>query len=245
MNPSIPIPSHDEDGSEGESDFQDLPAELPEGLSALLGTSDTVLQDQAWSAFVNTYSRIILHTARSMGSDYDAAMDRYAHVLEQLRGDDFRRLRTYVADGRGKFSTWLTVVARRLCLDHQRERYGRVRQGGDHGHDSSERRAVRRRLADLISEELDPERIGGPPDATPEAEFRARQLADAVSSAVSGLSGRDRLLLALRFQDDLPARQIADLMDFPTPFHVYRRIKSVLAALRQALEQRGFDDPTP
>ncbi len=229
----------------GDPDFQDLTRELPDGLRGLLDASDTVLQDQAWSAFVNTYSRIILHTARSMGGDYDAAMDRYTYVLEQLRYDDHRRLRTYVADGRGKFSTWLTVVVRRLCLDHQRERYGRVRQGGDHGHDSSERRAVRRRLADLISEELDPERMGGPPDATPEAELRARQLADAVSSAVSGLSGRERLLLALRFQDDLPARQIADVMDFPSPFHVYRRINRVLAVLRQALEQRGVDDPTP
>jgi RNA polymerase sigma factor (sigma-70 family) len=229
----------------GEHDFQDLTRRPPDELRTLLDADAAASKDHAWSAFVNAHSRIILHTARSMGGDYDAAMDRYAYVLEQLRCDDYRRLRTYVADGRGKFSTWLTVVARRLCLDHQRERYGRVRQGGHHGHDESERRAIRRKLADLMSEELDPERMGGSPDATPEAELRTRQLADAVSSAVSGLSGRDRLLLALRFQDDLPARQIADVMNFPTPFHVYRRINRVLAALRQALEQRGVDDPTP
>jgi DNA-directed RNA polymerase specialized sigma24 family protein len=44
-------------------------------------------------------------------------MDGYAYVLEALRSDDYRRLRAYAADGRSKFSTWLVVVARRLCLD--------------------------------------------------------------------------------------------------------------------------------
>lgn len=57
-------------------------------------------------------------------------MDRYAHVLDKLQVDDFRRLRTFVADGRGKFTTWLTVVVRRICLDHHRQRYGRVRERG-------------------------------------------------------------------------------------------------------------------
>ena len=82
-----------------------------------------------WRAFVEQHSRIIMHACRSVGSDYDVVMDRYAHVLEQLQQDGFERLRAYAPDGRGKFTTWLTVVVRRLCLDHHRGRYGREHFG--------------------------------------------------------------------------------------------------------------------
>jgi DNA-directed RNA polymerase specialized sigma subunit len=63
--------------------------------------------------------------------------------------------------------------------------------------------------------------------------------------AVGALEPRDRLLLRLRFDDDLSAREVADIMRFPTPFHVYRRLNKVLEILRHSLEQRGVDGPTP
>jgi hypothetical protein len=65
--------------------------------------------------------------ASSLGGDQDAVMDRYTDVLEQLRRNDCQRLRGYASDRRSKFTTWLVVVARRLCLDQHRQRYGRDR----------------------------------------------------------------------------------------------------------------------
>src|SRR5204862_509166 len=82
--------------------------------------------------------------ARSLTTDHDAAMDGYAHVLERLREHDCRRLRGYAPDGRTKFTTWLVVVARRLCLDFHRHRYGR---SDDPAPDAAAARAARRRLA--------------------------------------------------------------------------------------------------
>ena len=93
------------------------PSTLPPELTALFAARDPAEQARAWSAFLKTHSRVMMHAARVLGSDYDAMMDRYTFALEQLRQDDFRRLRAYVADGRGKFTTWLTVVVRRLALD--------------------------------------------------------------------------------------------------------------------------------
>src|SRR6185503_13736524 len=104
-----------------------MPDALPAALGSLLDAKDDAAREARWTDFIGTYSRLILHVTRSGGGLHDAAMDRYAFVLEQLRHDDFRRLRAYVADGRSEFSTWLVVVAQRLCRDHQRHRYGRFR----------------------------------------------------------------------------------------------------------------------
>ena len=63
------------------------------------------------------------------GPGYDDALDPYAYMLDALRRDGCRRLRGFCANGRGRFSTWLVVVARRLCLDHHRLPVGRRRAG--------------------------------------------------------------------------------------------------------------------
>ena len=212
----------------------DAPA--PE-LIRLLNAPDPPTRDAAWDAFVAAHSRLLLHTARSLNRDHDAAMDGYAYVLEALRSEDYRRLRAYAADGRSKFSTWLVVVARRLCLDFHRKRYGRAREVAP---ESRELRVARRRLVDLVSSEIDPDL--SPSDTDPAIELHARDRTSALEGALRALPARDRLLHALRFEEDLSAREIAQLMGFPTPFHVYRRLNAVLADLRQALRRRGVDE---
>jgi RNA polymerase sigma factor (sigma-70 family) len=210
----------------------------PPELARLFMASDPPTHDAAWAAFVTIHSRLLLHTARSLNHDYDAAMDGYAYVLEALRSDDYRRLRAYAADGRGKFSTWLVVVARRLCLDFHRKRYGRAREIGP---DGRELRAARRRLVDLVGEEIDPADLS-PAGTDPATELQARDRASALEAILGALPARDRLLLTLRFEEDLSAREIAQLMGFTTPFHVYRRLNALLAELRQALRRRGIDE---
>lgn len=209
----------------------------PQELARLLAAPDPPTREAAWDAFVASHSRLLLHTARSLNHDHDAAMDGYAYVLEALRSDDYRRLRAYTADGRSKFSTWLVVVARRLCLDFYRSRYGRAR---DVGADSRELRAARRRLVDLVGTEIDPDL--SPAGTDPAIELQSRDRAAALDASLHALAARDRLLLTLRFDDDLSAREIAQLMGFATPFHVYRRLNAVLADLRQALRRRGVDE---
>jgi len=60
-------------------------------------------------------------------------------------------------------------------------------------------------------------------------------------AALLALSPREKLLLALRFQDELSASRIARMLGMATPFHAYRQLNSVLARLRVALELRGID----
>lgn len=216
------------------------PEELPRELSLVLRAATGAGRDQAWAQFVETYSRLLLHTARHVSHDHDAAMDAYAFILENLQADDHRRLRAYSADKRGKFTTWLVVVARRLCLDFLRQRYGRVRPTVG-SHDLT--RATRARLVDLLGEEL--ESTAGVETENPETLLQATELKHALGSALAELSPRDRLLLALRFQDDVSARDIAAALNLPSQFHVYRRLKIVLGVLRERLARRGVMEPHP
>lgn len=215
----------------------------PPELAALLEQTDPDSRERAWSVFLDRYSDLILRAARSFGGDYDAAMDRYEHALDGLRRDDFRRLRAYAVRARSGFESWLVVVVRRMCLDHARARYGRDRHG--EARETEERRTLRRRLVDLTGVEVDPELLAGTADRNPERVVRRKELDEALASALSGLPPRDRLLLRLRYEDDLSVREVAEVLDLPSVFHVYRRLKKVLGELRRGLLARGIAGPEP
>jgi RNA polymerase sigma factor (sigma-70 family) len=220
--------SRPEQSSMGDSASSESARSLPSQVQHLLEATEGPAQEQAWSEFLDYYSRLILYVARQTPGDHDTIMDRYAYVAERLRERDCRRLRTYAADGRGKFTTWLTVVVRRLCLDHNRLKHGRTH--ADHG-----KPATPHRLVALVS--LDPEMMDRLPDREPSAdeELQRKEVLERLDAAVASLSPSDQLLLALRYQDHRSAREIASLLSLPTAFHVYRRLNRVHNLLRQAL----------
>jgi RNA polymerase sigma factor (sigma-70 family) len=218
------------------------PVVAPE-LSAVLGAASEAEREGAWVAFVREFSDQILRVARSLGGDHDLIMDRYTFVLERLREDGCRRLRSYARPAAGEFRLWLIVVVRRLCLDHHRQRYGRARESA-HGL-SDQNRAGRRRLADLVSERIDPEMLPASPHSAPDAALAHSERSRALAAALERLPPDDRLLLRLRFAEELPAREIAQLMRLPTVFHVYRRLDAVFRALRESLRDEGVVDAQP
>jgi RNA polymerase sigma factor (sigma-70 family) len=197
--------------------------------------------DAVWDEFLAQYSDTVLHTCRAVAHDRDAAMDAYAHSLAALREDECRRLRAYIPAPGVKFSSWLVVVTRRLVLDYFRQRYGRSRSDDT---DRQQAQTTRRRLEDLVADEIDPDQIVGETQA-PDALIRRRELELALTRALDELDPADRLLLALRFEDERPVREIARTLALPSVFHVYRRLGVVLSMLRRALENRGVDAAEP
>jgi RNA polymerase sigma factor (sigma-70 family) len=214
---------------------------LPAVLSRLL-PEDCPSAEEAWAEFIAAHSKLILYVARSLGGNHDAVMDRYACILEQLRADNFRRLRTYSADGRSEFTTWLVVVAQRICLDHRRARYGRFRAPEGDAAAREGEWAARRRLVDLLAAEVDLSSIADTRSDSPEDGVRVADLYHTLHTALAQLEPRDRLLIKLRFEDELPMPEIARSLRFPTRFHAYRRLTQVLGDLRHALENRGVRD---
>ena len=205
---------------------------LPIQLRHLLEAADRQACDHAWAEFLGSYSRLILYVARQKPRDDDGVMDRYAFVVEKLGENNYRRLRTFAADGRGKFTTWLIVVVRRLCLDHDRHKYGRAPAA--HSHPTTADRAVELIVDSAIMDKI----VDDAPLA--DEKLEKKQILEGLDTATARLNAGDRLLLALRYHDNRSARDIASIMSLPTPFHVYRRLTRIHDALREAL--RNFSD---
>lgn len=208
-------------------------------LSRLLEAHSAQDADVAWRAFMGEHSRLVLHVCRTVWRSHDDAMDAYAQVLEHLRSDDYRRLHEFARAPRSKVSTWLVVVARRICLDLYRRRYGRPGSDG-----AGDQRRARRRLQDLVAEQLELHDYGAA-DGDTDAPLRSNELHDALRRALGDLAAPDVLLLKLRFVDELPAQEIAKLIGYPTPFHVYRRLNALFAELRESLHRRGIESAAP
>ena len=219
-----------------------MPAPVPPQLSALLQASDDVSRSRAWTTFTEEYSRLLLQVARRNATSHDDAMDHYAFILDRLQQDEFRRLRAFAGEGRGKFTTWLVVVARRLCVDHHRQSHGRSRAPEDSSHNRSVNSAARRNLADLVAEEIDYERLEDPLADLPDARVLESERRQALVAAVERLELPDRLLLKLRFEDDVPIGQLAPMVGLTSRFQVNRRLKSILARLREELESGGITE---
>ena len=215
---------------------------VPRLLRDLLAAESAEGRNRAWDRFVRKHSRILLKVAFETKVGYDGAMDRYAITLEGLRADDFRRLRQYRPDGTTRFTTWLVVVARRLCLDHHRRVYGRPRRADDR---ALEERETRRRLVDFVAEEIDLETLTTLDEQGTDAGVRRRELTEALEASLETLDLEDRLMLRLRFEHETRVSEIARLLGKPTVFHVYRRIKKILSRLRSELEAHGVGGTKP
>ena len=211
----------------------------PLKLGQLLHASNDTVREAAWEELIAQHTRLILAVARSFGGDSDEAMDRYAFILEKLRESDFRRLRTFRPDAGARFSTWLTVAARRFCLDYHRSRYGRVRVASSA--ESALLRKLRRKLTDDDGDDRALETVADPSIRSGEHEAVTRERDSIVRDELKKLTAQERLLLALRFDNGLSAARIAAIVGSSSQFSVYRQLNSILARLRVALESRGVE----
>ena len=214
--------------------------QLPSSLVRLVRAESSLDSEQAWRAFTAEHSRLMLHACRTVWRSSDDVMDSYTEVLEHLRADDFKRLREFARDPRSKLSTWLVVVVHRVCVDVYRRRYGRRGSDG-----TLEQRRTRRRLQDLVAEQLELHELPVPESAHTDLPMRRLELHDALRASMAELRPADMLLLKLRFVDELSAAEIAPLLALPSPFHVYRRLNALLADLRRTLGRRGVESAMP
>ncbi len=210
---------------------------FPADLIRQLGAADADHRESAWKQLIDGHSDVLLRVARSLGGGHDVALDRFTYILERLREDGFRRVRAYRPDRGASFPTWLAVIGRRLCLDHHRHLFGRDRTT-DPNSPARILRAARRRLILGLFDPLD-----HPKAASVASEAPVEDRTGDLQPILDGLPPEDRLLLQLRFEQDLPAPRIAVIMGLPTGFHVYRRLRTVLGGLRLQLEALGIDSP--
>jgi RNA polymerase sigma-70 factor (ECF subfamily) len=79
------------------------------------------------------------------------------------------------------------------------------------------------------------------PTGNPEAQAEARQAAARIQAFCDGLDENRRTLLVLALFEDVPAREIAEMLGVPL-FTVYSRIRALRAELERFLEvERGLE----
>jgi RNA polymerase sigma factor (sigma-70 family) len=216
------------------------PPPYPVELTELLAALEPGARERAWGAFLERYSRLLLSVAFTFGPDYDRAMDRYAYMVEELQRQGHRRLRAYRPAGSARFTTWLTAVSRRLCIDHHRRCFGRTSRST-----RSDSHWTRCWLQSPSGDSTDIHSLPDPRVMDPGDALVHAECDDAVRRAILRLPASDARLLELWFQDQLPARHIAQILAFPTPFHVYRRVRAVCGTLRAELAQTGVGRDRP
>jgi RNA polymerase sigma factor (sigma-70 family) len=263
---------------------------IRESLRALSSDSPA----DAWAAFLDNYSPVILQVATLFESNADAVADCFLFVCEQLSKNGFRRLRKFQANGAASFSTWLRLVIRRLCIDWHRKEFGRSRIFESIGRLSDVDQAVFRTVFEdgtrpdsavsalrasfprLTQEELEEscERIQRSlssrqlwliaarkpklsslgvmladdgislqdqirdPAPDPETLAADKERRAALDRALAELAAAERLLIRLRYEQELTLEQVARLTDLPDPQTVDRRLKQILAGLRNAIGKR-------
>jgi RNA polymerase sigma factor (sigma-70 family) len=192
---------------------------------------------------VSEYSQALLHIAQQDAHSHDDKMDRYAYFLDRLRSDNYRKLKQFSEGGSGQLITWLYVVTKRMSVDYHRKVYGRAKPSEQEHSVRDLERAARRRLADMLVEELVPNVFPDESTKEPGSELYATETQALLLDAVEKLNASDQLLITLRYADEVPVREIAKIMEFRSTFQVYRRLKSVLGTLREELESRGITSP--
>ena len=78
------------------------------------------------------------------------------------------------------------------------------------------------------------------PHEDPESEAARREFLDALHEAMAELSAGERLLLRLRFEQDLSLEEISNLMQLGTPLRAQRSIQKALSKIRQDLLVKGI-----
>ncbi len=260
-------------------------------IAALLDQLRTDRAREAWTEFLAVYSDPIYRTARLTTADQETAADCYLYICEQLCRGNFKRLLQFRPDGPARFETWLAVVARNLCLDWLRSRFGRnrtfrslermtplenevfrlhVQQGlsldatfaqlkprnSDLTVEAVEaadariqqalsprqRWLLRQRSAERETVSVDTSGEEGTvdvepedPHPSPELEFIAGEDRRRLDKALARLEPEQRLLIRLRFEEELSLAEIARLTGAGDAQRAHHRLNLALSELRKFL----------
>ena len=182
----------------------------------------------AWSVFMDRHRRLLFAVVRRYVADPDDVMDAFAHACEQLRADEFARLKRYTADEdpRASFSTWLVVVTRNLVIDWLRARDVH-RTGFAAGRPSP----ARGHAAVAVAEHLTNGSTGG------DFAIDARRIAGEV---LNGLDAEVRAAVQLFVVEEMSAADVARAVGWQGEKAVHNKVYRTLASIRENVAKRGI-----
>lgn len=176
--------------------------------------------DSGFEALVATHSPRILALARRLtGNEEDA---------EDISQDAFLRLHRHIGDFRGDSSvaTWLYRTVTRLAIDHLR------------------RRKIRDRIFFFSSksEDEDTDIVDSAPTSTPSPadHYFAGEIRQRLELAMKCLSARQRVIFTLRHYEEMPLRDIAEMLNLEegtVKSHLHRAVRILRRELKELQEE--------
>lgn len=167
---------------------------------------------EAFAALVNEHQRYVYNLALRVVKDENEALD--------LAQETFVRAWTALPNfkGQSQFRTWLYRIVTNLC-------YNRLPN-------------LRRSLNDLGDDMM--EEIPEPDPETPATEFESNETRRYLQQAMQDLDENYRLLISLRYQNELSYEEIASTLNLPLGtvktgiFRAKAQLRSALANLEDA-----------
>lgn len=262
-------------------------------------TVDSVLRqlasrrsDAGWSVFLQSYSPLLRDVIRRYQSNEYRVQECFEFVCAGLSDDNFRRLMAFDPSGPAAFSTWLIAVCANLCIDFNRQIYGRAREPEKIRHlpqldrlvfhytyrvgltrqaclhalrarfptvTLAQLSEVRSRIHTLLSsrqrwvlstQRRAPVSLDDPDVASMKIVGNALRSSESgpdllveihddqqrLRKALDQLEPRQRLLLKLRYQQDLTLDRVVRLTGISSPSQASREIDRALAALAKVMK---------
>ena len=186
---------------------------------------ETILLDQAragceqsFESLVKQHSEKMIRLALRMVNNRSDAEDIVQEAFLRL----YRSLSSFRGDSR--ISTWLYRIVSRLCIDHLR------------------REKIKRKLFFFSrpSDTYDPIEQTASSEATQDDQAIAREQLGHVLTALNRLSPRQRAVLTLRHQEELPLNEIAEILGLSVgsiKVHLHRAVKTLRSVLAEMENQ--------
>jgi RNA polymerase sigma-70 factor, ECF subfamily len=174
----------------------------------------------AFEELVRQYDRAVLRLAVHLTGSQEDGQDIYQEAF----------LRAYINLARFRFEcsfyTWIYRIVTNLCLDHLRKKRSRGRDLTTTATPDGEQEDMLERMPDRR------------PGASPEHSFAGRELRQCISSALSQLSPRERMVFELKHYHGMRLRTVAGMLNTTegtiknTLFRATHKLRTQLAEVR-------------
>ena len=171
---------------------------------------------ESWSLFVKQYNKLIYHTiyktlrVNGQPTDPEDVNDLFQEVFTSFCENDCKKLRAFDPQKGVKLSSWLRMIAVRMTIDHLRKS---------------------KPVASLDALPVEPSQAGGQEGLLDDESLKL------LGEVIEHLSTKDKLLIELLYMKELPAEEVAQILNISAGA-LYTRKNRVIEKMRKIAEEQ-------